>query len=54
LGTHPAINPKPLQTVEPISIPTDNPNGSAVLALRMPGLDSPGFPGAGGIIRRAK
>ena len=44
LGTHPAINPKPLQSVAPISIPTDNPNGGAVLALRMPGLDSPDFP----------
>ena len=44
LGTHPDINPKPLQSVAPISIPTDNPNGSTVLALRMPGLDSADFP----------
>jgi len=44
LGTHPAINPKPLESVGPITIPTDNPNGGTVLALRMPGLDSPDFP----------
>jgi zinc protease len=45
LPGHPAINPKPLATaVEPITIPTDNANGGTVLALRMPGLDSPDFP----------
>lgn len=44
LGTHPAINPQPLVATDPISIPTDNANGSTVLAIRMPGLDSPDFP----------
>ncbi|HEY4264612.1 MAG TPA: pitrilysin family protein [Micropepsaceae bacterium] len=44
LGSHPAINPKALVAVDPISIPTDNANGAAVLAMRMPGLDSADFP----------
>jgi zinc protease len=33
---------RPVSTA-PISIPTDQPNGSQVLAIRMPGLDSPDF-----------
>ena len=42
---HPAINPDPIKpTAEPIQIPTDRPNGAAVIAMRMPGLDSPDFP----------
>jgi zinc protease len=44
LPAHPAINPKPLAAVDAITIPTNNANGGAVLALRMPGLDSPDFP----------
>ncbi len=44
LGTHPPIDPKPIAASAPISIPTDNPNGGTVLAMRMPGLDSPDFP----------
>ncbi|HEX3483867.1 MAG TPA: pitrilysin family protein, partial [Micropepsaceae bacterium] len=44
LGTHPAINPKPLAAAAPFTIPTDNASGGTVLAMRMPGLDSPDFP----------
>jgi zinc protease len=44
LGSHPAIAPKPLQAVAPISIPTDSANGATVLAMRMPGLESRDFP----------
>src|SRR5262249_38821997 len=44
LGTHPAINPKPLTKLDPISVPTDRANATAVVAMRMPGLDSPDFP----------
>ena len=44
LGAHPTINPRPLKTVEPISIPTDSANGATVLAMRMPGLESRDFP----------
>jgi zinc protease len=41
---HRPINPKPLQAAAPITVPTSQPNGSVVLAMRMPGLDSPDFP----------
>jgi zinc protease len=44
IGTHHAINPKPLTKLDPISVPTDSANSTAVLAMRMPGLDSPDFP----------
>ena len=44
IAAHPAIEPKPLQASAPISIPTDSANGTSVLAMRMPGLDSPDFP----------
>jgi zinc protease len=44
LGTHPAINPKPLTKLDPISVPTDSANSTAVIAMRMPGLESPDFP----------
>jgi zinc protease len=44
LGTHPAINPKPLRAVESISVPTDSANAATVLAMRMPGLESRDFP----------
>ena len=44
LGTHPAINPQPLTNLAPISVPTDNANSTVVVAMRMPGLDSPDFP----------
>ncbi len=44
LPAHPAIEPKPLVPGEPISVPTDQPNGALILAMRMPGLDSPDFP----------
>src|SRR5207302_3605328 len=44
LPAHPAINPAPLAATDAITIPTNNANGGAVLALRMPGLDSPEFP----------
>ena len=44
LAAHPAINPKPLAAVAPITVPTDSANAASVLAMRMPGLDSPDFP----------
>lgn len=44
LPAHPQINPKPVPPSEPISVPTDQANGSSVLAMRVPGLDSPDFP----------
>ena len=44
LAAHPAINPRPIAPAAPISIPTDQPNASLVLAMRMPGLDSADFP----------
>ena len=45
LGAHPAIDPKPLAAgADPITLPTDNPNAASVIAMRMPGLDSPDFP----------
>jgi len=44
LPARPPINPKPLQSVAAITVPTDQPNGSVLLAMRMPGLDNPDFP----------
>ena len=44
LPAHAAINPKPVLPSEPVSVPTDQANGSSVLAVRVPGLDSPDFP----------
>jgi zinc protease len=43
LPPRPTYKFSPVNTA-PISIPTDQPNGSQVLAIRMPGLDSPDFP----------
>ncbi len=36
--------PKPITPSEPVAVPTDQANGSSMLAMRMPGLDSPDFP----------
>ncbi len=44
LPAHAQINPKPVLPSEPVVVPTDQANGSSVLAMRMPGLDSPDFP----------
>jgi zinc protease len=44
LPAHAAIAPKPLAPSLPIVVPTDRANGSSVLAMRMPGLDSADFP----------
>ena len=44
LPAHAPINPKPVLPAEPVVVPTDQANGSSVLAMRMPGLDSPDFP----------
>jgi zinc protease len=44
LGVHPAVTPKPIEPAAPIEVPTDRPNGAYLLAMRMPGLDSPDFP----------
>src|SRR5205085_3725750 len=44
LPPHAPVNPKPVLPTEPIAVPTDQANGSTVLALRMPGLDNPDFP----------
>ena len=44
LPVHPAINLKPMAPADPIMIPTDQADGTSVLAVRMPGLDSPDFP----------
>jgi zinc protease len=44
LSAHPAINPQPIAPAAPISIPTDQPNASFLLAMRMPGLESEDFP----------
>lgn len=44
LPGHPGIAPRPLPQTAPLIIPTDQPNGSAVIAFRAPGLDSPDFP----------
>jgi zinc protease len=44
LPAHPAIAPRPIAPAAPIAVPTDQPNGAVLLAMRMPGLDSPDFP----------
>ena len=44
IGKTSTANPKPLAATDAITIPTNNANGGTVLALRMPGLDSPDFP----------
>jgi zinc protease len=44
LPAHPAINPKPIAATEPFTVPTSSANGTSVLAMRIPGLDSPDFP----------
>src|SRR5438067_3549336 len=43
LAAHPAINPKPVAATEPFTVPTNSANGTSVLAMRMPGLESPDF-----------
>lgn len=44
LPAHAQIDPKPVLPSETIAVPTDQANGSSVLAMRVPGLDSPDFP----------
>ena len=43
LPARPAFKFQPVKP-EPLTIPTDQPSGSQVFAIRMPGLDSPDFP----------
>jgi zinc protease len=45
IPAHPQIKPEPIKPMtQPIDIPTDQPSGATVIAMRMPGLDSPDFP----------
>lgn len=44
LPAHAPINPGPVPNSQTITVPTDQANGSSVLAVRVPGLDSPDFP----------
>ena len=43
LPQRPAVKLQPVQT-EAISVDTDRPNGTQMIAMRVPGLDSPDFP----------
>ncbi len=44
LPAHAAVNPQPITPSEPVVVPTDQANGSSILAVRVPGLDSADFP----------